>query len=100
LGPSFVVLKGGHLTDGPAVDLLFDGKCIHELEVQRIDTKHTHGTGCTFAAAIAAELAKGAHIKEATETAKAYITAAISHSLNIGSGIGPTNHAAFRYNSN
>jgi hydroxymethylpyrimidine/phosphomethylpyrimidine kinase len=100
LGPSFVVLKGGHLTDGPAVDLLFDGRCIHELEVKRIDTKHTHGTGCTFAAAIAAELAKGAQIKEATETAKAFITAAISNSLNIGGGIGPTNHAAFRYKSN
>ncbi|KHF41817.1 bifunctional hydroxymethylpyrimidine kinase/phosphomethylpyrimidine kinase [Halalkalibacter okhensis] len=96
LGPSYVVLKGGHLTEGPAVDLLFDGEVIHELEVDRIDTKHTHGTGCTFAAAIASELAKGAQIKDATETAKAFITAAISHSLNIGSGIGPTNHAAYK----
>lgn len=96
LGPKYVVLKGGHLTDGPAVDLLFDGKSIHELETKRIDTKHTHGTGCTFAAAIAAELAKGADIVKAVETAKAFITMAITHSLNIGGGIGPTNHAAYR----
>ncbi|MDT8861714.1 bifunctional hydroxymethylpyrimidine kinase/phosphomethylpyrimidine kinase [Alkalihalobacillus sp. MEB130] len=96
LGPRYVVLKGGHLEEGPAVDLLYDGENIHELEVERIQTKHTHGTGCTFAAAIAAELAKGAPIKEATETAKAFITAAISNSLEIGRGIGPTNHAAYR----
>lgn len=96
LGPTYVVLKGGHLINGPAVDLLFDGKTIHELETRRIDTKHTHGTGCTFAAAITAELAKGSAIIEAVETAKTFITMAITHSLNIGSGIGPTNHSAYR----
>ncbi|GAE24782.1 hydroxymethylpyrimidine phosphate kinase ThiD [Halalkalibacter wakoensis JCM 9140] len=97
LGPTYVVLKGGHLTEGPAVDLLYDGEEFFELKVERIDTKHTHGTGCTFAAAIAAELAKSATIKDATETAKQFITAAISNSLVIGRGIGPTNHAAYRH---
>jgi hydroxymethylpyrimidine/phosphomethylpyrimidine kinase len=96
LGPAYVVIKGGHLSDGPAIDLLFDGETIHELHTERIETKHTHGTGCTFAAAIAAELAKGSPIKEAVETAKAFITAAISCSLDIGGGIGPTNHSAHR----
>ncbi|MFC0473542.1 bifunctional hydroxymethylpyrimidine kinase/phosphomethylpyrimidine kinase [Halalkalibacter kiskunsagensis] len=96
MGPKYIVLKGGHLLDGPAVDLLYDGKTTYELKTERIQTKHTHGTGCTFAAAIAAELAKGKTIKEATEVAKSFITAAISESLSIGSGIGPTNHAAFR----
>ncbi|WP_227934998.1 bifunctional hydroxymethylpyrimidine kinase/phosphomethylpyrimidine kinase [Alkalihalobacillus deserti] len=96
LGPAYVVIKGGHLTEGPAIDLLYDGKSIHVLETKRVETKHTHGTGCTFAAAIAAELAKGVPTKEAVETAKAFITAAISSSLEIGKGIGPTNHSAYR----
>ncbi len=96
LGPTYVVLKGGHLPEGPAVDLLYDGKSIYELEAGRIETKHTHGTGCTFAAAIAAELAKGADIVAAVEVAKAFITAAIQDALPIGQGIGPTNHAAYR----
>ncbi|WP_088102451.1 bifunctional hydroxymethylpyrimidine kinase/phosphomethylpyrimidine kinase [Halalkalibacter urbisdiaboli] len=96
LGPKYVVLKGGHLQVGPAVDLLYDGTTVYTLHTERINTKHTHGTGCTFAAAIAAELAKGVEIKEAVETAKTFITAAISESLEIGGGIGPTNHSAFK----
>ncbi len=96
LGPKYVVLKGGHLMNGPAIDLLFDGETIYELRTERIETTHTHGTGCTFAAAIAAELAKGSSIKSAVETAKAFITAAITSSLAIGGGIGPTNHSAYR----
>ncbi|MBP3951228.1 bifunctional hydroxymethylpyrimidine kinase/phosphomethylpyrimidine kinase [Bacillus suaedae] len=96
MGPDYVVIKGGHLHEGPAVDLLYDGQDIHELATERIETKHTHGTGCTFAAAIAAELAKGKPINEAVQTAKEFITSAISHSLEIGNGIGPTNHAAYR----
>jgi hydroxymethylpyrimidine/phosphomethylpyrimidine kinase len=96
LGPDHVVLKGGHLAEGPAVDILFDGDTIHTLHSERIDTKHTHGTGCTFAAAIASELAKGMPVREAVETAKAFITAAISDSLAIGGGIGPTNHSAYK----
>ncbi|WP_062046397.1 bifunctional hydroxymethylpyrimidine kinase/phosphomethylpyrimidine kinase [Bacillus sp. JCM 19034] len=95
-GPANIVLKGGHLLDGPATDLLFDGVKMHELTSERVQTTHTHGTGCTFAAAIAAELAKSKSIAEAVEQAKAYITAAITESLAIGNGIGPTNHAAYR----
>jgi len=96
LGAKNVVIKGGHLTDGPAIDLFYDGITIYELETKRIETKHTHGTGCTFAAAIAAELAKGRTAKEAVEKAKSFITAAITLSLDIGKGIGPTNHSAHR----
>lgn len=96
LGPKYVVLKGGHLESEESIDLLFDGTEIIHLPTKRIDTKHTHGTGCTFAAAITAELAKGVLITEAVQTAKAFITEAIASSLNIGAGIGPTNHAAYR----
>ncbi len=96
LGPENVVLKGGHLSSGPALDLIYDGNTIREYRAERIQTKHTHGTGCTFAAAIAAELAKGAAVEKAVGTAKAFISAAIEERINIGSGIGPTNHAAYR----
>ncbi|MBW7462508.1 bifunctional hydroxymethylpyrimidine kinase/phosphomethylpyrimidine kinase, partial [Paenibacillus sepulcri] len=63
---------------------------------ERIATRHTHGTGCTFSAAIAAELAKGNPVREAVRTAKAFIQAAIAHSLDLGGGNGPTNHWAYR----
>jgi hydroxymethylpyrimidine/phosphomethylpyrimidine kinase len=97
LGPKFVVLKGGHLDRGNnAVDVLFDGDQFHHFESERINTIHTHGTGCTFAAAITAELAKGKQIKEAVSIAKEFIQAAISQSLSIGKGIGPTRHSAYR----
>lgn len=96
LGPKYVVLKGGHLQEGNATDILYDGKEFTLFENERIETKHTHGTGCTFAAAIASELAKGEPIVQAVQTAKNYIQAAIKHALAIGGGIGPTNHAAFR----
>ncbi len=99
LGPNNVVLKGGHLEGSrTAVDILFDGEEFHYFESKRIDTIHTHGTGCTFAAAITAELAKGKSMKEAVTTAKQFIQSAIEHSLNIGKGIGPTNHSALRHN--
>lgn len=99
MGPKYVVMKGGHLEEGDAVDLLFDGKHFVEYKVVRVHTKHTHGTGCTFASAIAAELAKGASIEDAVKTSKGFITAAIKEGLNIGGGIGPTHHAAFRNNN-
>lgn len=98
LGPTYVVLKGGHLTEGDATDILFDGTDITYLKGERYETKHTHGTGCTFAAAIAAELAKGKSIVESAKSAKMYISKAIECSLAIGKGIGPTNHAAHRLN--
>ncbi|UOE96377.1 bifunctional hydroxymethylpyrimidine kinase/phosphomethylpyrimidine kinase [Alkalihalobacillus sp. LMS39] len=96
LGPKYVVLKGGHLHNGDATDVVFDGNEITYFKHERIETKHTHGTGCTFAAALAAELAKGEEIRQAVATAKEFITEAITHSLAIGTGIGPTNHAAYK----
>ncbi|MFC5468239.1 bifunctional hydroxymethylpyrimidine kinase/phosphomethylpyrimidine kinase [Cohnella suwonensis] len=97
-GAKHVVLKGGHdvSEDGQAVDLLYDGRDFHEFRSARRDTRHTHGTGCTFAAAITAELAKGRGVAEAVEVAKAFIQAAIEDSLELGQGHGPTNHWAYR----
>lgn len=91
-----VVIKGGHLT-GNALDLFYNGKEFIEYPSERIKTKNTHGTGCTFSAAIAAELAKGNNLKDAIRTAKDYITTAIRYSLDIGKGHGPTNHFANMY---
>lgn len=96
LGAKNVVLKGGHLLGEESTDVLFDGTSFTYLPAQRIQTKHTHGTGCTFAAAIAAGLAKGQSVLEATQIAKEFITCAIRHSFAIGQGIGPTNHGAYR----
>ena len=73
LGAKYVVVKGGHL-EGDAMDLLFDGKTFHEFATKRIDTKHTHGTGCTFASAIATGLARGDGVLEAVKRAKDYVT--------------------------
>ncbi|WP_035723769.1 bifunctional hydroxymethylpyrimidine kinase/phosphomethylpyrimidine kinase [Gracilibacillus boraciitolerans] len=91
LGAQSAVVKGGHLP-GEAVDILYDGNDYYYFKNVRFDTKHTHGTGCTFSAAITAELAKGKSIKEAVELGKAYITDAIKFSLELGQGNGPTNH--------
>lgn len=96
LGPKYVLLKGGHLEGGDADDLLFDGERVVRFTTKRIRTKHTHGTGCTLSAAIAAELAKGTPVVEAVHIGKQFITAAIRESLAIGGGIGPTNHRAYR----
>jgi hydroxymethylpyrimidine/phosphomethylpyrimidine kinase len=95
-GAQNVVIKGGHLPDiQNAIDLLYDGSNFIEFQAPRINTKNTHGTGCTFASAIAAELAKGFDIKQAVHTAKSFITAAIqkADNLRIGKGHGPTNHS-------
>ncbi|KMJ57957.1 phosphomethylpyrimidine kinase [Bacillus sp. LL01] len=96
LGSSNVVIKGGHGEGDELVDLFYDGTRFHEWKSTRIDTKHTHGTGCTFAAAIAAGLAKGCKAEEAVHIAKQFIHKAIEHELGIGSGHGPTNHWAYR----
>ncbi|MBA2875527.1 bifunctional hydroxymethylpyrimidine kinase/phosphomethylpyrimidine kinase [Thermaerobacillus caldiproteolyticus] len=97
LGVKHVVIKGGHDDDDDeAVDVLYDGHEFSYFTSKRIETNHTHGTGCTFAAAITAELAKGRSVKEAVQTAKAFIQAAIEHELGIGHGHGPTNHWAYR----
>ncbi len=93
-GAKKVVVKGGHLNDQRATDILFDGTTYAELTAKRIETKNTHGTGCTFSSAIAANIAKGMDFTQAVSNAKAYITKAIEHSLNIGYGHGPVDHFA------
>lgn len=102
MGVEAVLLKGGHRTDTPfAEDLFLSASGDYFLmKSRRIDTKDTHGTGCTFAAAITAELAKGLPMHEAVVTAKHFIHAAIEDGLSIGNGHGPTNHAAFRKRGN
>jgi hydroxymethylpyrimidine/phosphomethylpyrimidine kinase len=95
MGPRYVVVKGGHL-GGPAVDLVFDGRDFVEFTHNRIETRNTHGTGCTYAAAIAAFLARGFEPVEAVRNAKEYVTAAIRGALDIGKGHGPTNHLAWK----
>jgi hydroxymethylpyrimidine/phosphomethylpyrimidine kinase len=91
MGPQYVVIKGGHLP-GNACDLLYDGQELVTFTNERIDTIHTHGTGCTFSSAIAAGLAKGLTVMEAVSEAKKYITMAITHGFSLGKGIGPTHH--------
>lgn len=92
LGARQVVVKGGHLGDAQATDILYDGQNYEELTEARIDTRNTHGTGCTFSSAIAANLALGKPFFEAVAQAKAYISGAIVNSLTIGKGHGPTHH--------
>lgn len=91
LGPKNVLVKGGHLAD-QATDIIFDGHDFTYLRSERIPTKNTHGTGCTLSSAIAANIANGCSIYDAVSQAKKYITVAIEHSLDIGKGVGPTNH--------
>jgi len=97
LGAKNTVVKGGHLPGNEAVDILYDGRTFREYRYGRIDTKNTHGTGCTFASAIAAGLAKGASVEDAVGQAKGYVAMAIRYSLSIGRGHGPTNHFASLY---
>ncbi|MCS7001616.1 MAG: bifunctional hydroxymethylpyrimidine kinase/phosphomethylpyrimidine kinase [Dehalococcoidia bacterium] len=92
-GAQAVLLKGGHLR-GPATDLFYDGHGFIEMPGVRVETKNTHGTGCTLAAAIAAELAKGAPLVAAIQNAKAFITDAITAAYPIGHGHGPVHHFA------
>ncbi len=92
MGAKSVVVKGGHMTGHEALDIFYDGKEFREFSAPRIDTKNTHGTGCTFASAIAAGLAKGLLLVEAIAQAKTYVTEAIRANLDIGSGHGPLDH--------
>ncbi|GGZ47159.1 hydroxymethylpyrimidine/phosphomethylpyrimidine kinase [Streptomyces inusitatus] len=91
LGPRWVLIKGGHLP-GDAVDLLSDGTEELWLRAPRLDNRHTHGTGCTLASAIAAGLAKGLTVPEAVRAAKEYVTGAIAAGFALGEGIGPVDH--------
>ncbi|SEA05586.1 pyridoxine kinase/hydroxymethylpyrimidine/phosphomethylpyrimidine kinase [Thalassobacillus cyri] len=96
LGPGYVLVKGGALADYPAVDVLYDGEKFTEYRSERVDTIHTSGAGCTYAAAITAELAKGNSIEDAVGLAKEFVTEAIRYALSFERGIGSTNHAAYR----
>jgi hydroxymethylpyrimidine/phosphomethylpyrimidine kinase len=93
MGAKAALVKGGHLA-GSAVDVLFDGQNWREFTAPHIDTPHTHGTGCTYAAGIAAALALGAGLDSAVARAKNYITQAIRSSPGLGHGAGPVNHYA------
>jgi hydroxymethylpyrimidine/phosphomethylpyrimidine kinase len=96
LGPENVVVKGGHL-ENVAADVLYDGREFTEFRAERIDTKNTHGTGCIFASAIAANLAHKKTVRESVTAAKDFITAAIRAGLAIGKGYGPANPMAMLY---
>ncbi|GHG34122.1 bifunctional hydroxymethylpyrimidine kinase/phosphomethylpyrimidine kinase [Streptomyces albogriseolus] len=94
-GPRWVVIKGGHLAAAgseEAVDLLTDGAEEHWLRAPRHDNRHTHGTGCTLASAIASYLARGRTVPEAVAAAKTYVTGALASGFALGAGIGPVDH--------
>jgi hydroxymethylpyrimidine/phosphomethylpyrimidine kinase len=92
LGARNVVVKGGHREGGTVVDVLYDGRNFHEFKSPRIETTSTHGTGCTFASAIAAFLALQEDIPDAVRHAKEYLTDALKRAESIGHGHGPVNH--------
>jgi hydroxymethylpyrimidine/phosphomethylpyrimidine kinase len=92
MGPSAVVIKGGHGSGDILVDLLYDGRDFIEFPTPRLDTRHTHGTGCTFASAIAARLARGDALPAAVAEAQAFVAGAIRHGVAIGHGYGPLDH--------
>ncbi len=96
-GAQIVIVKGGNkLQHEKAVDVVYDGKTFEVLEADRIPNAYTHGAGCTYSAAITAELAKGKSVREAIDVAKAFITEAIRHSFPLNKYVGPTNHSAYR----
>jgi hydroxymethylpyrimidine/phosphomethylpyrimidine kinase len=95
LGAANVVVKGGHLQSDTVVDMLFDGKELHEFSGPRVHTRNTHGTGCTFASAIAAYLARGGSMPsmpDAVRKAKGYLTGALLNAYDTGKGHGSVNH--------
>jgi len=92
LGPSAVIVKGGHLPGPDAVDLLYDGHGFVELRGRRLDTRNAHGTGCTFAAALAANLALGKSLRQAAASAKQYVSGALRAGFAIGRGHGVLDH--------
>ena len=95
MGCRHVLIKGGHLLIERGTDLLYDGRFFNMYKGEFLETPHTHGTGCTYASAIAAHVARGKPVPDAVETAKTYITEAIRHGLAIGHGRGPINHFYF-----
>jgi hydroxymethylpyrimidine/phosphomethylpyrimidine kinase len=93
-GAAAVLIKGGHLTGGEAVDVFYDGTDFMRLAAPRIDTPHTHGTGCTYSAAVVALLARGEPLGQAIRQAKDFITRAIANAPGLGKGHGPLDHWA------
>ena len=91
MGARSVVVKGGH-RKGAATDILYDGAAFHEYPAPRIRTRNTHGTGCTYSAALACGLARKTPLETAVAEAKEFITQAIRRSYSIGAGHGPVNH--------
>jgi len=97
LGVKYVIIKGGHDVQlNESTDLLYDGSNTFTFTEERFQTKNTHGTGCTFSAAITAGIAKGLSVFEAVSVAKEFISVAIKQDLHIGNGNGPTNHWAYK----
>ncbi len=94
-GAKAVIVKGGHMTGDESIDVLYYNGVFREFKAPRIETKNTHGTGCSFSAAIAAELAKGKNILDAVRVAKEFITLAIKFGLPVGKGFGPVNPMAW-----
>ena len=92
MGAKSAVVKGGHFDVGPATDVLYDGEEFRLFTTRRVDTPNTHGTGCTFASATAAGLAKGKSIRDSVSDAKGYVTGAIRYNFPMGNGHGPLNH--------
>jgi len=92
LGAHAVVIKGGHSDEDPIVDLLVDGNGVQEFRAERIATASTHGTGCTFSAAIAAALGRGEDLATAVGEARAYLSSALAQAPGLGHGHGPLNH--------
>lgn len=92
LGPAFVLVKGGHLAGPVCEDLLYDGRSFTVFRSPRVDTRDTHGTGCTLSAAIAAGLALGLPPRRAVGGAARYVAGAVRHSLRLGAGAGPLAH--------
>jgi pyridoxine kinase len=96
-GAKYVLIKGGkQLAHDKAVDLLYDGQTFTLLEAEKVDTTYTHGAGCTYAAAITAELAKGRTVKDAVGLAKQFISKAVRHGFRLNDFVGPVMHAAHR----
>ena len=98
LGCRHVLIKGGHLKEQPGTDLLYDGRFFRMYKSEFLQTQNTHGTGCTLASAITAQLAKGTPVADAIDTAKRYTTEAIRHGFTLGTGHGPTDHFYFLTN--
>jgi hydroxymethylpyrimidine/phosphomethylpyrimidine kinase len=92
LGPQWVLVKGGHLESGDAVDLLYDGTSFVEFGAARHDTRHTHGSGDTLAAAVTAGLARGLDVPSAVELGKRFISSSVADAFPLGAGLGPVGH--------